>query len=750
MKNYIDHETKVMIIDNIIEKKQNFNFLVKYINENYSLEGVNTWEDFEQTNTIIYRDIYRFFIQISNYLENNLTFDNNIFNDLYVISKFDNGKVSFESCKSRLTSEYGHLLLIAQWCNLNINLDNDTEYIYNLGIFSVKNYWQIFSLKSIQENQEFLLRELNEVNLKDLENPKKNCLDNLYEFFYEVKDYFLDNYKESLYGANVFDFNDYHLKFGTWQEQYLLDMVKVHFNQREIQPLFSSKNGLNNPEPRNWTKSTLDEMKNYFSNYIANFVIETIDYVLHGSKMSAIVICDHIKLLLEYSNSNDNFKVSNSSSFVIISYLFEDREFKNFSSENKEYRELINKIQKQDDIHMIKTLEQYNYPISTEQRNQLKNYFRIQYTNLDTIISPYLLLDYLKNENINNEINQEYFEKLKDKFRKIVNSNDGIEIADLFIKYMEFLMKLTSNQNIRNQEIENEVIEVQNLWESSFYTRQILNLKEHVHKISIPAEEIKQYNQLLRENPISFIASNYSLSDKNLIEQLENISSTPFIHMANKISLNPQFPKKSKIDIKSDSVDQMILDKINNILKEIGYKFLNRLDSKVYLLGIHENFDLLIRYASASIDIKELYQKVFAASVYPLIELEDNLLIAHLTQLFPLLEIKIRKLSELLAISPYKNRISDFMKFKDPSSILRKMIENIYNEADSFENIPDFLFIFNTMYNSNSLNIRNEAIHGRNYLKGSALNLAIKVTLICILTIDQRITLILQADNLEE
>ena len=46
------------------------------------------------------------------------------------------------------------------------------------------------------------------------------------------------------------------------------------------------------------------------------------------------------------------------------------------------------------------------------------------------------------------------------------------------------------------------------------------------------------------------------------------------------------------------------------------------------------------------------------------------------------------------------------------------------------------------MYNSNSLNIRNECIHGRDFLSGERLILAFKVTMLSIQMIENRIKLI--------
>ena len=68
----------------------------------------------------------------------------------------------------------------------------------------------------------------------------------------------------------------------------------------------------------------------------------------------------------------------------------------------------------------------------------------------------------------------------------------------------------------------------------------------------------------------------------------------------------------------------------------------------------------------------------------------------------------------------------------------------IYNEQKSFENVSDIMFVYNSMYNSNFLNIRNECIHGRDYLAGGKLRYAFRVTLLCIYMVMFRI------DTIEE
>ena len=90
-----------------------------------------------------------------------------------------------------------------------------------------------------------------------------------------------------------------------------------------------------------------------------------------------------------------------------------------------------------------------------------------------------------------------------------------------------------------------------------------------------------------------------------------------------------------------------------------------------------------------------------------------------MTQLFPVLEIRIREL-----------------------------LKQIYAEQHSFENVPDLLYVYNIMYISNSFNVRNECVHGRDYLEGNRLHFAFRATLMAIAMVNFRIKTI--QDNVSD
>ena len=141
-------------------------------------------------------------------------------------------------------------------------------------------------------------------------------------------------------------------------------------------------------------------------------------------------------------------------------------------------------------------------------------------------------------------------------------------------------------------------------------------------------------------------------------------------------------------------------------------------------------------------DESGLYKKVENCCDIKLIEYNKELTLAHLAQLFPLLEMKIRDLARNEGYFPFKKQTDEFMQYNDPSSILREIITGSCKGLHGFDPVPDLYFIYNCMYNTNSLNIRNEVIHGRGFLSQSGLHYALRITLLCILMVEQRLEII--------
>ena len=181
-----------------------------------------------------------------------------------------------------------------------------------------------------------------------------------------------------------------------------------------------------------------------------------------------------------------------------------------------------------------------------------------------------------------------------------------------------------------------------------------------------------------------------------------------------------------------------------NYYNSKNIKLLNVLETNIYVRAIHEKYieNAIVNTGTFYKD-KELYNIISSKQLkYKIIPYTEDITLAHITQLFPMIEFQIRELGKLLNIVPFKLSEKEFMKFKDPSSILREILLDVYRQLGSYENVSDLLFVYHFLYNGNSLNIRNECIHGRKYTKRNDLKFAFKIVLFSLYMIVNRIEII--------
>lgn len=391
-----------------------------------------------------------------------------------------------------------------------------------------------------------------------------------------------------------------------------------------------------------------------------------------------------------------------------------------------------------------------SFPLHKDQIKSIKDYIENQYRTISDINDIPNLTQYLENTDIARHINQSYYNETKDKFLDLTKYVNDILVANLFYQAMLFLISVNqTNQIVDKRIVKQDMINLQEYWQKNRYQEQTKNLHEFTNSIQISTEEVEKYNKSILENPIIVANSTVLAKVDDLISVLERTSNHSLMYMVSRIEINNIFPiKDTGINFDRHETDNILKKQVEQIIKRYGYKFINVLDVDIYVSAIHERYKNNVYSVMALFNKeKELYELLEKNIGVSLIPLNEQISLGHLTQLFPLLEIEIRQFGKLFGIVPFKENANEFMKFRDPSSILRELIENIYEELDGFESAPDLLFVYHFMYNSNSLNIRNECIHGRDYFEGYRLKFAFKVTMLALYMIRYRINLILANSN---
>lgn len=730
-KNYLEHEENARAIDGCLSQSQEWDWFIKIVENSFDLEDVKNWQAFlEKLGNLA--SIYRLLIHIRRVSKCDLNPASAVLTDLIMISDYYNGNIRCQNCKP--STVFGMYLFLTVWIAKLLNTDNNTDNIYNAEIFRVKNYWGLVCIDSLLEEKDELLEYAENIPLSDWQPPLMCLRDNLNQIEYSYDKEFFSRYGEKLLQANTFSWQ--HLPMGeglTWEERFLLEMSQTSIESSRLQPIMKSSAG-DYPDISTWTEERIIHMTDFFRHPTATFVLESVRYLIYGKTPSDETIKKHAELWTEYSQCHESYQAFNCSSFKILECLLKEK--KGNIARYCTLRERVQSFESPEDLIKLEA-----FPLSREQLRRIREYTIGQYREVPNAEGVSDFLDILRKKEVQKYIDNEYLALTAEKFRELA-AQENRALAHLFYGYMCFLFKTKEqNADINKQWLEQEMIDTQLLWQEEYYKIQMDSMQIYESSVRMGNEEIEAFRKTALNSPISIAKSVMTVTNNGeLCEAMASISEHPFSIVVSKITINEVFPIPDKFTFERHDVDQALLKHIQTNLKQFGYRYLNQLDPEHYVHELVARMNQQIQLFASFLNTSELYEAVrrcCESANYELIEYQNPVMPGHLMQLFPYLEKRIRELAKLSMVFPFKENLNEFMEYKDPSSILREIIEMIYKETESFELIPDILFVYYSMYNTHGLNIRNESVHGRANIK--APEQALRITCLAILMIEQRI-----------
>ena len=746
-KNYLDHEIHVKFVDGILEQSQNWQWFIEYIEDNYNLLDISSYIEYQNRSNSLIR-ILSNFINILEICDSNFQFRTILLQEIYEISKYYVGATERENCAKKVSSEFSKILFLSVWLTKLQNSGNNSKYIIDNRFMNQRNFHQALNMQEFDYDKDEIILYLEKIKLTEFERIKRNIEDNLNRVVYGVSESFFERYGDRLFSVNCFSFQSFDREIGlTWQEDTLLDMLQISIRNGEIIPIYSNGDSIV-PNYKGWTPDLLKQLKNYFNNQISDFVIESVDFLLNRKDPNIKTIESHCNLFLELISKGEDYEILTSSTFEILTMLF-DEGVMNRIEKTEVIKEFYKNLHSITSVNLLVRLRS-SFPLHKDQIQSVKDYIENQYKTISDINDIPNLTQYLENDDIAIHINQSYYNETKDKFLDLTKDVNDILVANLFYQAMLFLITVNqTNQIVDKRIVKQDMINLQEDWQKNRYQEQTKNLHEFTNSIQISTEEVEKYNKSILENPIIVANSTVLAKVDDLISVVERTSNHSLMYMFSRIEINNIFPiKDTGINFDRHETDNILRKQVEKIIEKYGYKFINILDADIYVSAVHNtyinNVYFVINLFNKEKELYELLEKIIGVRLIPF---NEQISLGHLTQLFPLLEMEIRKLGKLFGIVPFKENVREFMKFKDPSSILRELIEDVYEELDGLESAPDLLFVYHFMYNSNSLNIRNECIHGRDYFEGYRLKLAFKVTMLALYMIRYRINSILANSN---
>ena len=226
--NYLTHEVKVRVSEGIVAKDNNWQWFIDYIEENYNLEDIRNFDEFEQRKSSIF-DILFYFYKILNVCKIECHFKSQLLSEIFRITRYHFGAIGKNECIINVNTEFGKLVFVLVWITKLENSDNKTTYLVDFRIVERKNLHQVIKMASLEERKEEILDYIGKIKLEGFEIILETIKSNLNKVNISISEDFFESYKDSLVSVNCFNFQLLNReKVLTWQENMLLNMVKTY------------------------------------------------------------------------------------------------------------------------------------------------------------------------------------------------------------------------------------------------------------------------------------------------------------------------------------------------------------------------------------------------------------------------------------------------------------------------------------------------------------------------------------------
>ena len=735
--NYFDHEENVKFVDGILEYSQEWQWLFDYIDKRYVFEEPKSWHEFVD-NSYSIRELIVRFEKIRNVCVKEWIINNSIIKEGWELAKFYNGRIDIVTCQKSINSLTGKLLMLVLWITKLLNIDNGTDYDFNIGMLQEKNYFQLVNIDEIIKNLDEINEFIDNISITGIDEIKKCLNDNVHYIKYDIGAEAEEKIRKRANTYNAFRFDSIRTNLGaTWQEDTIFMLLS-----RDLREADSDGKVLGTD------KKNIIRIKDDIDNKDVKFIVETILFYSFGDIPSDECILAHCEMIRrEIINKTDLFNLSISSSCKFIEKLFEKKLTGDWRKDTR-FVEMLKAFQVYMTPNDIRRIQQMHITLSKVQIGVYKKFCESKYKDIEEIKELRGIRDYFEDKDVITGIDKTYFEMVSVKFDELVeNSERDIILAVSFYYYMIFLIRVKKeNMYIDNQRIQSEMLRIKKLWSTNYYEDVVKSMQVISSQQRISAQKCNEFSKRIMINPILFSNLTMPYDQNKILKEMMKAAENPLIMLVSNIEISEVFPREgAKVNYKRHDIDAKFLEIISEIVENKGYKLLNKMLPEKFVAYIYQNCKIELQLNITLFNEEEkMYNLIKAKAPIELLEYDKKISLAMITQLFPVLEMQIRKFVSYLGIFPYKIDEEEFMQCNDPSSLLRELLLQIYNEQKSFENVSDIMFVYNSMYNSNFLNIRNECIHGRDYLSGGKLRYAFRVTLLCIYMVMFRI------DTIEE
>lgn len=444
-------------------------------------------------------------------------------------------------------------------------------------------------------------------------------------------------------------------------------------------------------------------------------------------------------------NHNKEFELAHE--FVLLTrQLLKDNDFKDLIKIDN-YKKVVISFYKIENTDIIKILSSIDNLINRKQREILREYYMQEANNWNTVdnnqkflakIKNSHILEYMSNDSINDSFKS--FKQIIDKLK----NEDPLGAISLIDEYKKFLKEVREKNKKVDKSLINSMLQSLQKKYKEIEPLTTSHMKEYrTSEVEISDAEIEKIKQEVKNRPFKRVIKIIPAYEVEIFNWMLENKEFRFTDLATIVNISSEGSETEDMYDEFSCIDKLLCKIMNKVIKEDkNVNFENQYRTvdnfyRDYLQQLRIKLGILVKLVSTRY-LYDLVKSDLEKSNLPfsLVNFDENKIkIGHITQLFPILEIEIRKLGEKDNILPTKENLRYKIKFKDPSEILKKIIQkksNIEENHYGFRDCRLELFLYYALYAANGLNIRNQCIHAREYFKGEELEFGLGVSLFCL------------------
>ena len=632
------------------------------------------------------------------------------------------------------------LLAILSYATYLMNCVSSTRYLFDPRLLYISNLFDLYDFEPLGETKEEFVRLVESVSIDGIHEAVDTLRANFQSKRRNVDDEFVANLLDEHFDENFLSFKTVARKaFLTWEESLLCDAFRTSLLDGRIEPAIQYRNGLKDPDTSLWSEDMLANAKQSFSDSRAICIFETIEYRKYGKKPSIETQQILIKLCLNKAKSipdiDSGIRQLDCIALKLVLQLIDSKMLDN-ELKAEFFREMSGILSAVEDCRAIRFMKERRLPRTSEQKAKLTEYERnLAHSSIASAKTAHDLIQVFENPEIARHCDEADAQRALQLFDRHIDE-PNVVTAELFYWAMQFFIKAQNNPLLDNGRIRRIMIDLRHRWQTIYYGRVLSGMNAFSRSLAVDNDDIKELNASFLAAPQVFACSCFPLSDESILRALEPMAELAFTRLMNKTTISEYYPERVHVSWDGDNlpIDRMIVDELIRVYNENEYRFLNAMSHQQIADGYFEDAAHRIQYASAMIDIEPAYQWIaknlpepYALLPYP----DDQPMLGHLTQLFPMLENIIRMIGEAFSIVPFQADAEKYTRLREVSGTLADLISEVKRTTKTIQGSNDFLFVYFVMYSPNGFNIRNECVHGRQYQGASRIKQAFRLTVIC-------------------